>query len=458
MEQDTLQAAPHVWNCVLQMLGNKEAVVRLLAPLQKVLPEHERVVQLVSARSKMSVDFAHPFEYLPFVQAFKDREVKDTLSIITVSIMMASTYVSFHHIYMPAVGMTMISPASVFFHSTFTLACWSYHKGVVTDPGGIPEEFRAARDEGHLFQDICNERKKTTGELRYCNKELKFKPDRAHYSSSLKKNVLRMDHYCPYLNNAVGFKNHKFFLLFIFHGAASSALVVIKEGHLLFTGFKSWTAIRLFMLAHGFYMGAIMTSFLTPFTLFHLWLLARNMTTIEYFEKLAADESRASLYDIGTFQNIQAVLGSNPLQWMLPVGCPIGDGTRFPINEATAKGESTDDPDDEEVACALFLRRSFRDDERMKQLLKFRQDQASRFHSVWCGTCTTMAELREDCMKAIGTTGLYQEAEPTLKALKEKVSVKAGKVSNAISGLLSKSSFLDFTTSNRTPPKIRTRI
>jgi len=182
--------------------------------------------------------------------------------------------------------------------------------------------------------------------------------------------------------------------------------MVIKERHLLCTGFKSLTGIRLFMLVHGCYTGAIMTLFLTPFTLFHVWLLARNMTTIEYFEKIAADEAPMSLYDIGTFQNFQAVLGSNPLQWILPVGGPTGDGTRFPINKANATGDPTDDSDNQEVACAFLPKRLFRDDARIKQLIKFRQDQTSRFHEIWCCTCTAMAELGEDCMKAIGSTGL----------------------------------------------------
>jgi len=206
----------------MQMLDHQLGCARPYDVLQRAFLNRVRVqdrdFQLVAAWSEVCADSPQLLAYLPFVQSFKDRELKETLSVITVGTMMASIYVSFHHIYMPAAGMTMMSPASLCFHSTFTLGCWSYHKGVVTDPGGIPEEFRASRDEGHLFQDICTEPKQTTGELRYCSKELVFKPDRAHYSSSLKKNVLRMDHYCPYLNNTVGFRNHYFFFLSFFMG------------------------------------------------------------------------------------------------------------------------------------------------------------------------------------------------------------------------------------------------
>ncbi|ETW36236.1 LOW QUALITY PROTEIN: hypothetical protein PFTANZ_03043 [Plasmodium falciparum Tanzania (2000708)] len=57
------------------------------------------------------------------------------------------------------------------------------------------------------------EREKT-GELRYCIHEKKYKPDRSHYCRAIEKNVLKMDHYCPWVANCVGFYNYKFFFLF----------------------------------------------------------------------------------------------------------------------------------------------------------------------------------------------------------------------------------------------------
>merc|ERR1712157_566564 len=41
------------------------------------------------------------------------------------------------------------------------------------------------------------------------------RPPRSHYCFELQSNVLRMDHFCVWFNNAVGFYNYKYFLLTI---------------------------------------------------------------------------------------------------------------------------------------------------------------------------------------------------------------------------------------------------
>ncbi|KAK2197606.1 Palmitoyltransferase [Babesia duncani] len=45
--------------------------------------------------------------------------------------------------------------------------------------------------------DECTERKQN-GSLRFCKYERCYKPDRAHYCRQLGRNVLKMDHYCPW--------------------------------------------------------------------------------------------------------------------------------------------------------------------------------------------------------------------------------------------------------------------
>ena len=44
-----------------------------------------------------------------------------------------------------------------------------------------------------------------------------FKPPRAHHDSVTGRCIVKLDHYCPWVGNAIGIRNHKVFLLFIFY-------------------------------------------------------------------------------------------------------------------------------------------------------------------------------------------------------------------------------------------------
>ncbi|SBS94416.1 palmitoyltransferase, putative [Plasmodium malariae] len=101
----------------------------------------------------------------------------------------------------------------VTFHLLLFLMIWSFYKTYKVNPGVVPDTY-----EWKVDPDInrIKEREKT-GELRYCPHEKKYKPDRAHYCRAIKKNVLKMDHYCPWVANCVGFYNYKFFLLSLFY-------------------------------------------------------------------------------------------------------------------------------------------------------------------------------------------------------------------------------------------------
>uniref|UniRef100_A0A7S1RA55 Protein S-acyltransferase n=1 Tax=Alexandrium catenella TaxID=2925 RepID=A0A7S1RA55_ALECA len=80
---------------------------------------------------------------------------------------------------------------------------------------------------------------------------------------------------------------------------------------------------------------------LTMFFGFHIWLMFKAMTTIEFCEKSLpkkdGEGSRSydsSVYDLGVFGNVRAVLGPNVLLWFFPCSRPSGDGLTF-VSEET---------------------------------------------------------------------------------------------------------------------------
>ncbi|XP_050497182.1 palmitoyltransferase ZDHHC16B [Diabrotica virgifera virgifera] len=72
-----------------------------------------------------------------------------------------------------------------------------YYMAVVTLPGYPPQD--------ELIQEAVS----------ICKKCISPKPPRTHHCSACNRCILKMDHHCPWINNCVGFKNHRYFFLYM---------------------------------------------------------------------------------------------------------------------------------------------------------------------------------------------------------------------------------------------------
>eukprot|EP00929_Paragymnodinium_shiwhaense_P004828 TRINITY_DN10603_c0_g1_i2.p1 TRINITY_DN10603_c0_g1~~TRINITY_DN10603_c0_g1_i2.p1 ORF type:complete len:265 (+),score=30.91 TRINITY_DN10603_c0_g1_i2:101-895(+) len=169
-----------------------------------------------------------------------------------------------------------------------------------------------------------------TAQRRYCEICKSWKPDRAHHCKTCRRCVLNMDHHCPWVDNCIGFKNRRFFLMSLCYGCAILAFIVattyreVGEHCLrIFTAWQSACIVAMFASC------GLMLLRLGFFTWLHLQLVLENKTTIEALE----DSEIRSAFNIGCYRNITQVFGAIPLFWCFPIPFPclqpVGDGVNW---------------------------------------------------------------------------------------------------------------------------------
>lgn len=240
----------------------------------------------------------------------------------------------------------------------FIMFIISYLKVVFTCPGYVPTDWQQKRGEAimkeYCEQKIANSHKGmftillankkmdpieffseeftrflAEKDYKYCIVCRHFKPERVHHCRQTGACVLKMDHFCNWVSNCIGYRNYKYFLVFIFYTSMFFSLGLI----LLFITstytehfvssisdnrvvvFDQLSDLKFFGIAFTFALSLSYTLIIVSFTVFHyLYLVWGNRTTLEYCEKEHVTEH----FDRGAWQNWTEVFGKNPLVWFIP--------------------------------------------------------------------------------------------------------------------------------------------
>ncbi|KAL7432692.1 hypothetical protein ACHAXH_008494 [Discostella pseudostelligera] len=184
----------------------------------------------------------------------------------------------------------------------FILCMGSWHYACFVEPGSITERTMPLFDHYEYDNILYTNRLCPTLHIR--------KIARSKYDRCTRRHVPRFDHYCGWINQAVGERNYRWFLLFLiihvfmcFYGTWVMTSVLygeIKEKDLLNATFYNamtgevvqtdymivmhYLFMKHFQLCGVLILMSVMSVLLSIFLAFHLYITSCNLTTNEYFK------------------------------------------------------------------------------------------------------------------------------------------------------------------------------
>jgi len=210
----------------------------------------------------------------------------------------------------------------VYYLCTQTLFWISYFSAMLEEAGGVTPAMTAQLPQAppQVQPDATED-----GYCRLCERP---KPVRAHHCRTCQRCVLKWDHHCGVIDNDVGFRNQKYFILLLFwvsvFALGCTVLIVIKW--CLHQAPKGWGSLTEIFLYVCVFFGGCYGSVLLVFCLVHMFYVCTNSTSLE---QTLYPKNRYNPYYHGLYRNWTSVFGSNPLTWFLPIFTTPGDGMNW---------------------------------------------------------------------------------------------------------------------------------
>lgn len=111
----------------------------------------------------------------------------------------------------------------IVYQSLIACSCISHIQAMTTDPGTVSLSVAPTHLPNPRNCRLCQGR---------------WKPSRAHHCKTCDRCIFRMDHHCPWINNCVGLRNQKYFVLFLGYTGVCSIITFL----MLICGAVCWLA------------------------------------------------------------------------------------------------------------------------------------------------------------------------------------------------------------------------
>lgn len=168
----------------------------------------------------------------------------------------------------------------------------------------------------------------------YCEKCYKSRPIRAHHCKSCEKCVIKMDHHCIFIANCVGYRNQKYFFLFLFYSTLGCLICFFgmlqkflnlkdyldkyhKEKNPIDSEYDSDILMYSSLVLFSTVSSVLLFIGIGILLVLHSYLIFNNLTTIENMKYKKKENS--PFYSNNICSNFKLVMGNSIFIWFLPV-------------------------------------------------------------------------------------------------------------------------------------------
>ncbi|KAK1353975.1 S-acyltransferase [Heracleum sosnowskyi] len=149
----------------------------------------------------------------------------------------------------------------------------------------------------------------STVKVKYCETCMLYRPLRTSHCSTCNNCIERFDHHCPWVGQCIGLRNYRFFFMFV-SSATLLCLYVFGICWVFIVRIRNRTTISLgkavinnpaFIVLIVYALAAL--PFVGGLTIYHLYLIRKNMTTWESCNKSKKNPQNSNPFNKGVIEN-----------------------------------------------------------------------------------------------------------------------------------------------------------